>query len=422
MGCSFLGVLITLLLVNAAAVTFIINGYTVLIQYKPVIGTLVMLIFLWNYVLMGVSYFRCMLKGPGSLPECITATHVEGAIVSELIRYGADTSSVSESVVELPVFEEDEQMNANALAAAGFTERMEGEDSAMEEPRTPMFGTGTATPFTADHPAAIEERRQRKERRGEKVLTIPELASQLLKAIRKGGEEKTRALERLLGSGSSTGIENCPLCQVYSLQRAYHCRHCDRCVLFASHHCCSLGECVGYGNHKFYFLFISYLAVCCFLSCVVSFYVTVEGWSYFVTEDDVNLPFYAAFDLALCFGIIAVPYLMKHFHTIGCGESTLMEMKRERQKVMMERRRQTRGGTFSAVLQEEEVIVRRAFDWQNVTRVFGSEFRRYRYFVPVTAHNVYDIQASSSEELKELINMRLHSLADVSFERPADTE
>ncbi|KAF9961152.1 palmitoyltransferase for Vac8p [Mortierella alpina] len=50
----------------------------------------------------------------------------------------------------------------------------------------------------------------------------------------------------------------CDLCKIVKPDRCHHCSECDTCVLRMDHHCPWVNGCIGYGNHKFFYLFILY--------------------------------------------------------------------------------------------------------------------------------------------------------------------
>lgn len=51
----------------------------------------------------------------------------------------------------------------------------------------------------------------------------------------------------------------CNLCpgRPWKPPRAHHCRDCDRCVFLRHHHCVITGNCVGWGNRRFFLLFLA---------------------------------------------------------------------------------------------------------------------------------------------------------------------
>ncbi|KAF9574603.1 palmitoyltransferase for Vac8p [Mortierella alpina] len=54
------------------------------------------------------------------------------------------------------------------------------------------------------------------------------------------------------------GARWCDLCKIVKPDRCHHCSECDTCVLRMDHHCPWVNGCIGYGNHKFFYLFILY--------------------------------------------------------------------------------------------------------------------------------------------------------------------
>jgi palmitoyltransferase len=55
----------------------------------------------------------------------------------------------------------------------------------------------------------------------------------------------------------------CKTCKKPKPERSHHCSICGRCVLKMDHHCPWVSNCVGHGNHRFFALFLVYLALSC---------------------------------------------------------------------------------------------------------------------------------------------------------------
>eukprot|EP00927_Polykrikos_kofoidii_P066996 TRINITY_DN62547_c0_g1_i1.p1 TRINITY_DN62547_c0_g1~~TRINITY_DN62547_c0_g1_i1.p1 ORF type:complete len:314 (+),score=15.18 TRINITY_DN62547_c0_g1_i1:81-1022(+) len=60
-------------------------------------------------------------------------------------------------------------------------------------------------------------------------------------------------------------MSRCNKCAENRPERAHHCSVCNRCVMRMDHHCPYIGNCVGFGNHKYFILFILYTATTCVL-------------------------------------------------------------------------------------------------------------------------------------------------------------
>ncbi|KAK9761401.1 palmitoyltransferase for Vac8p [Basidiobolus ranarum] len=62
----------------------------------------------------------------------------------------------------------------------------------------------------------------------------------------------------------------CRKCRVEKPDRAHHCSVCQECVLKMDHHCPWVNNCVGFGNQKFFYLFIFYGSLYCTFICLTT--------------------------------------------------------------------------------------------------------------------------------------------------------
>ncbi|XP_016989803.2 palmitoyltransferase ZDHHC16 [Drosophila rhopaloa] len=58
-------------------------------------------------------------------------------------------------------------------------------------------------------------------------------------------------------------VSMCGKCIAPKPPRTHHCSVCNRCILKMDHHCPWLNNCVGYGNHRYFFLYMMYTTLGC---------------------------------------------------------------------------------------------------------------------------------------------------------------
>eukprot|EP00796_Vickermania_ingenoplastis_P004296 gene4296-3112_t len=415
MGFSaWLGVVGTTAIILFCSASMLMNTFVVLVKHEPTVGVLVMLLFAVTWVAGAASFVAAIANDCGPLPACLSATSVEQLTREELLKYAARDHESSEEQREGTMTPEpDDDVNANELDAQRFAERAQEGSDLPETEEGPVAllqddGSARPSPSSPDHPDAVEERRRRKQRMGLEVITVPRLALNILKAMDEGGESKRRELSRLFHT-----VELCPFCQVYMLQGTLHCRFCDRCVPFMCHHCCSIGQCIGFGNHKFYILFLFYFLAAAALSVPTSIVVLWKGWNFFVEPMRQNIFYYYGFYFTTVFLIMFSIYFTRHVYVVGCGESLVRQMKRDDYRARAEQRRESHSAIFQRVGETEEIITKESFDWGNVRRVFGDENSFIKYLLPAQRRSNYRFDEAARAELKDLITTRLHALADV---------
>lgn len=79
-----------------------------------------------------------------------------------------------------------------------------------------------------------------------------------------------------VGEDAPSKPRRCPKCLRHKPARAHHCSVCKRCVLKMDHHCPWINNCVGYGNYRYFCLFLMYLGLCCGFVIVTFFEAFLE--------------------------------------------------------------------------------------------------------------------------------------------------
>lgn len=78
--------------------------------------------------------------------------------------------------------------------------------------------------------------------------------------------EFDEALHGLSADGDQEFAEKkkqCSKCGRLKPARCHHCSVCNRCVLKMDHHCPWINNCVGFGNYRYFCLFLTFLAMSC---------------------------------------------------------------------------------------------------------------------------------------------------------------
>ncbi len=147
--------------------------------------------------------------------------------------------------------------------------------------------------------------------------------------------ERTRAHSSMSDSEDEEHhIEGCSKCYRTRIARTHHCSICKSCIVKMDHHCPWIYNCVGYGNYKYFYLFLFHLAV------VDAFYVitAMEPLLYALQmnkrvisedEDDLVMTFAArswvilTVALAAAMGIAVLAFLVFHTYLILNNQTTI---------------------------------------------------------------------------------------------------
>jgi palmitoyltransferase len=67
--------------------------------------------------------------------------------------------------------------------------------------------------------------------------------------------------------------------------RAHHCSICKKCVLKMDHHCPWFNNCIGHYNHRYFFLFCTFMTIdCIYLSTFGFYYYQKHVYSNLVSQ------------------------------------------------------------------------------------------------------------------------------------------
>jgi palmitoyltransferase ZDHHC3/7/25 len=106
---------------------------------------------------------------------------------------------------------------------------------------------------------------------------------------------------------SRPAFRMCKICEAPKPIRAYHCRRCAKCVFRMDHHCIWVNNCVGYGNQKYFILFLMYTIFLSIFSSVIQTWrlyrwVSLQDRGVSITSSDIFLFLLNAFVLLVVRG------------------------------------------------------------------------------------------------------------------------
>ncbi|KAI8380354.1 DHHC palmitoyltransferase-domain-containing protein [Blakeslea trispora] len=113
----------------------------------------------------------------------------------------------------------------------------------------------------------------------------------------------------------------CHMCECIKPDRAHHCRECNACVLKMDHHCPWVSGCVGFGNYKFFFLFVFYTGLYGFWVFVSTLPVVITGIQ--DMNADLDAQWIALIIIAFIFGFTVCGFSGVHAYYIIRNETTI---------------------------------------------------------------------------------------------------
>jgi len=88
-----------------------------------------------------------------------------------------------------------------------------------------------------------------------------------------GGAPAAKSREAGKATQEAEQEARCDICDAAKPPGTHHCRRCNRCVYRMDHHCVFLNTCVGAGNHRYFLLFLFWVALATLYVAVCSFIV-----------------------------------------------------------------------------------------------------------------------------------------------------
>ncbi|CAJ1404148.1 unnamed protein product [Effrenium voratum] len=123
----------------------------------------------------------------------------------------------------------------------------------------------------------------------------------------------------------------CLYCQAQKPQRCRHCTKCGACVLRMDHHCPWLRQCIGYGNYKYFVMFIFYSAVALGFKAVTMMIFILKAFQTEITFCT-RLWLVSCEALVLALGVTMIAFASFHLLLVAKGMTTIEFLTRRRQE------------------------------------------------------------------------------------------
>lgn len=119
------------------------------------------------------------------------------------------------------------------------------------------------------------------------------------------------------------GVRYCHICKAIKPDRCHHCSVCDRCILKMDHHCPWVNNCVGYGNYKFFVLFLMYALIFCLYVAITTVPYFVQFWQDITSNAAARFHILFLFLAAIMFAISVTILFCMHIRLSLVNQSTL---------------------------------------------------------------------------------------------------
>jgi len=118
----------------------------------------------------------------------------------------------------------------------------------------------------------------------------------------------------------------CQKCNAPKPVRTHHCSMCGRCITRMDHHCPWVANCIGFGNHKYFILFLFYAFLCCLIVGLQNLRIVMHAYD--VSEKEGRRIFNSSstmmgivLSLAICISVGGLAAF--HFYLVATNKTTL---------------------------------------------------------------------------------------------------